>query len=124
MLYREQSTQLVESFEEAYDLILTSNSAYDDIPESLITELDNLINVHFEDVMTQLDDALSRLNAISSEFYLKDIALDLYADISTILTKSRDLARSESEVSIYIHSLFTRQANLKIYVYFVKNLKR
>ena len=103
MLYREQSTQLVESFEEAYDLILTSNSAYDDIPESLITKLDNLINVHFEDVMTQLDDAMSRLNAISSEFYLKDIALDLYADISTILTKSKDLARSESEVSIYTH---------------------
>ena len=99
MLYRDQSSELVEGFEDAYNLILMSNSAYDEIPESLIAELDNLIDVHFDDVMDQLDDTISKLNAIPSDFFLKSIAWDIYFDILAVFSTIRDSATANREVS-------------------------
>ena len=98
-LYMEESTELVEAFEAAYDQILSSNSAYDDRRDALITELDNLINVRFVDLMDTLDDAQSQLNGITGEFFLKIIALDILSSISTTITSVRDSATAAQEVS-------------------------
>ena len=115
MLYRDQSSELVEGFEDAYDLILTSNSAYDEIPESLIAELDNLINVHFDDVMDQLDDTMSQLNAIPSDFFLKRIAWDIYFDILAVFSTIRDSAMANREVSIYTSQRYLFAHFIKIH---------
>ena len=98
-LYMEESTELVAAFEAAYDQILSSNSAYDDRRDALITELDNLINVRFVDLMDTLDDAQSQLNGITGEFFLKIIALDILSSISTTITNVRDSATAAQEVS-------------------------
>ena len=98
-LYMEESTELVAAFEAAYDQILSSNSAYDDRRDALITELGNLINVRFVDLMDTLDDAQSQLNGITGEFFLKTIALDILSSISTTITSVRDSATAAQEVS-------------------------
>ena len=98
-LYMEESTELVAAFEAAYDQVLSSNSAYDERRDALITELDNLINVRFVDLMDTLDDAQSQLNGITGEFFLKTIALDILSSISTTITSIRDSATAAQEVS-------------------------
>ena len=98
MKYREASSELVEDFEEAYEQLLLSNLAYDNIPDALITELDDLINEHFEDVLTQLGDSMSRLDAIRDEFYLKSVAWDIHSSIWSATTHNRASATTAREV--------------------------
>ena len=90
--YREASAKLVEDFEAAYDFLVSSNAVYENIRDDLITELDTLINVHFEDVLTKLDDALSRFDTLPSNFYLKDIAFEIHSALWTALTSNQVLA--------------------------------
>ena len=97
-LYGEESSELVEAFESAYEQILLSNSAYNGKRDALITKLDDLINVHFEDVVAQSDNALSRLEAVSGEFYLKSVTRDIHLAIAAAITSSRDSALTSQEV--------------------------
>ena len=98
-MYREASTKLVEEFEAVYDQILTSNLAYDDTKEVLITELANLINVHFDNVMTRLDGALSRLDALSNDFPLKSDVWEVYSAIRDSATSRKTSAQAAQEVT-------------------------
>ena len=98
-MYRDASISLVEAFEAAYDQVLSSNSVYDSRKAILITELDNLIDVHFKDVMTQLDGALSRLDALSNEFSLKSDVWGVYSALRDSATSNRASAQIAKEVS-------------------------
>ena len=94
----EESTGLVEAFEAAYDQILSSNSAYEGKRDVLIAELDDLINVHFEDLVTQSDNAVSQLEAIAGDFQLKTVARDLLSTVSATIATSRDSAVAARDV--------------------------
>ena len=97
-MYRDASTRLVETFEAVYDQVLSSNSVYDSRKTVLITELDNLIDVHYEDVMAQLDGALSRLDALPNEFPLKSDAWGVYSALRDSATSNKASAQTAKEV--------------------------
>lgn len=83
------SADLVEEFEAAYDLLVSSNGAYENIRDGLITELDALVDAHFEDILTRLDDALSRIGTLPSSFHLKDIAVEIYSALLSAITSNQ-----------------------------------
>ena len=97
-LYRDISTQIVENFKSAYDSLISSNAAYNDIPDSLTTELENLININFEEVLNKLDDVEMRLDALSNEFPLKSYARDIYSGLRESYTQSKTAAESARTV--------------------------
>ena len=82
--------------------MLSSNSAYDGTKDVLINELDDLIDVHFEDVITQLDDALSRLDDLPNEFSLKSDVWDIYSTLRDRATSNKASAQTAKEVIEYL----------------------
>lgn len=97
-LYRDVSTELVENFKAAYDSLVSSHVAYDSIPDSLTTELENLIDVNFEEVLTKLDDVETRLDGLSNEFPLENYARDIYSDLRDSYAQSKTAAESARSV--------------------------
>ena len=97
-LYRDVSTELVENFKAAYDSLVSSHVAYDSIQDSLTTELENLINVNFEEVLTKLDDVETRLDGLSNEFPLENYARDIYSDLRDSCAQSKTAADSARSV--------------------------
>lgn len=97
-LYRDVSTELVENFKATYDSLVSSHAAYDSIQDSLTTELENLIDVNFEEVLTKLDDVETRLDGLSNEFPLENYARDIYSDLRDSYAQSKTAADSARSV--------------------------
>lgn len=115
ILYSDASTELVENFKATYDLLVISSSAYDDFQNVLNSELDKLINVHFEDVMTRLDGAMSRLDALSNDFPLKSNAWNVYSTIQDSYISIKASAENGREVNMYIYLQRYILANKSLY---------
>ena len=101
-LHSDASVPLAEGFEAAYDQLVASDSAYNGIRDTLITELDDLIDVHFEDIATRLSGTLSRLDSLQNDFILKSTAWDIHSAIWDRYTSSRDSAQTSVEVKLLL----------------------
>ena len=110
----EESSTLVESFEAAYDQILSSNLAYDGAQDTLMYKLDELISVHFPDVTAQLEDTLMQLSGITGDFYLKTVALDLLNSLSVTISNTSDLAIAAQDVSIIMTTSISLHHSLSL----------
>ena len=111
-LYREESGGLVQAFEDAYQLILSSNLDYSGKRDVLISDLDDLINVTYEDLIAQSNAAVSQLEAVAGDFHLKTVARNILSAISTTITTSRDSAIAARVVRYYCSTNVTFTYNL------------
>ena len=64
----------------------------------MITELDDLINVHFEDLISQSESAVSQLEAIAGDFHLKTVTRGILSILSASIITNRDSALAAMEV--------------------------